>query len=89
MVDSVDKRRIINLGRTKSEDYATGSHSFEFEVDRINVDGIKPSRLANSGLLIATLCAGGTEVIDVKLVVQVSQEEKDGGLTRCIFNPLE
>ena len=59
------------------------------QVDRIDVSGIKPSRLANAGLLIATLFSEDTEIIEVKLVVQVSQEEKGGSFTRCIFNPLE
>lgn len=59
------------------------------QVDRIDVSGIKPSFLANSGLLIATLVSEGQEVIDVKLVVQVSQEAKGGTFTRNIFNPLE
>ena len=55
----------------------------------INVDGIKPSRLTNAGLLTATLKSGKESVIDVNMVVQVSQEAKGAPLVRCIFNPLD
>mmetsp|Transcript_34435 Transcript_34435/g.82201 ORF Transcript_34435/g.82201 Transcript_34435/m.82201 type:complete len:156 (-) Transcript_34435:27-494(-) len=88
MVDSVGKRKIIVLGETGAEDYAEGEHSMAFAVDSIDVSGIKPSALANAGLLIASLRDGdGTEIIDINLVVQVSKT--DEGFERCIFNPLE
>ena len=63
------------------------------QVDKIDVSGIKPSKLTNVGLLAATLNGtpdGATKprhIIDVNLVVQVSEE--GGEFKRCIFNPLE
>ena len=53
----------------------------------IDVSGIKPSILTNAGLLIATLCSGGREVMDLNMVVQVQQTGSD--FVRLIYNPLE
>ena len=58
-----------------------------FQVDHIDVSTIKPSNLSNAGLLIATLKSEGREIIDIKMVVQVSQD--GGNFTRKIYNPLE
>ena len=57
------------------------------QAPQIDVSGIKPSNLTNAGLLIATLMSQGQEVIEVKLVVQVSKSGED--FMRVIFNPLE
>lgn len=53
------------------------------------MSGVRPSALANAGLLSATLIADGVELLDVNMVVQVSREEKDGSFMRCILSPLE
>jgi len=61
------------------------------QVDSIDVSGIKPSRLANVGLLSARMTQGvegvRSHVIDINMVVQVSEE--GGKYIRCIFNPLD
>ena len=69
--------------------------------DKIDVSGVKPSRLANVGLLSATLSTNeGNEVITINIVVQVTKDilvegkmsdEGHGVPTfiRTIFNPLE
>ena len=105
MVDSVRKRHIIILGSLEGQDIKIGSNSCEFHVDTINVSGIRPSRLANVGLLSATLnTKNEEEVLTINMVVQVakSEDNNNGGggskksgdddipnFTRCIFNPLE
>lgn len=76
------------LGETEAEDYSEGANHMRFAVAAIDVSGIKPSSLANAGLLIASLRDGaGAEIIDVNFVVQVSKS--GDGFERCIFNPLE
>jgi hypothetical protein len=57
------------------------------QVARINIEGIKPSQLANAGLLVATLKSRGQVVIDVNMVVQV--QRSGDTLQRVIFNPLD
>jgi len=85
--DSVCKRQIVDLGRTADADY-DGPSSFRFEVDRINVDGIDPSVLANCGLLVAALVSGaGDELCRVNMVVQISADSA-GRLTRTVYSPL-
>ena len=56
-------------------------------MDRIDVSGIPPSTLTNSGLLMACFKVHGEEVANVNLVVNVSQ--KNGSIVREILNPLE
>ena len=43
--------------------------------------------MTNAGLLIATLCSDGREVMDLNMVVQVQQIGSD--YVRLIYNPLE
>ena len=100
MVDSVHKRHIVKLG-TVEERVSAGINTFIFHVDKIDVSGVKPSRLANVGLLSATLSTKeGNEVITINIVVQVTKDtlvegkmsdEGPGTPTfiRTIFNPLE
>lgn len=57
------------------------------QVDHVDVSRIKPSNLSNAGLLIATLISEGREIIDIKMVVQVSQDGES--FIRVIYNPLE
>lgn len=75
------------LGTTDAETYAPGAHTMKFHADAIDISGIKRSRLANAGLLIAALQSGGEEVAKVNMVVQVTKE--GDSYKRCIFNPLE
>jgi hypothetical protein len=48
---------------------------------------VKRSRLANAGLLSASLTSGGRDVVDVNMVVQVQEDR--GVFVRTVFNPLE
>ena len=87
LVDSVTKRHLIPLGRVAATDYRTGANHFQFSVARIDVAGIEPSQLANCGLLIASFKHDDGEIMDIKMVVQVSPQR--GGLQRIVYNPLE
>ncbi|CAN0011163.1 unnamed protein product, partial [Phaeothamnion confervicola] len=86
VVDSVNARHVVILGRTPTRRYPRGRSSVSFSTPGINVTGIKPCTLANAGLLTATLCVGDREVADVNLVVMVAK--KAGAFVRCIYSPL-
>lgn len=87
LVDSSYRRIIKVLGETPVEDYPDGESDMVFSVDEIDVAGIPPSTLANSGLLMAVFIAGGVEVASVNMVVNVIK--KDGRLVREILSPLD
>lgn len=87
LVDSVTKRHIIFLGRVQAQDYDEGANHFQFSVDEINVDGIQPSQLTNCGLLIASFKHDDGDIMDLKMVVQVSSQRDL--LQRIVYNPLE
>lgn len=89
LVDTVAAtRHVVELGRTAPADYAGSDCFFEFAADRIPVDGIAPSELANCGLLTATLVdARDRDVVAVNMVVQVTQAP-GGKLSRMIYSPL-
>lgn len=68
------------------------------QVSAVDVSSVRPSRLANVGLLVATLRSGATDIADINMVVQVSKEggdtvsDDDGASARFlrrIFNPLD
>ena len=56
------------LGETPVDDYPEGDNEMYFSTDRIDVSGIAPSTLANSGLLMAALVAEGEEVASINMV---------------------
>lgn len=87
LVDSSHRRIIKVLGETPTEDYPDGESDMIFSVDEIDVAGIPPSSLANSGLLMAVFMIGKVEVASVNMVVNVSK--KDGRLIREILSPLD
>ncbi|CAK4820973.1 unnamed protein product [Aphanomyces euteiches] len=96
LVDSVLQRHIINillnalsllLGKVEVQDYKRGENHFQFSVPQINVDPIKPSNLANCGLLIASFKNDEGDIMDLKMVVQVSKQ--GDSYQRIIYNPLE
>ncbi|EQC26498.1 hypothetical protein SDRG_15676 [Saprolegnia diclina VS20] len=88
LVDSVLRRHIIKLGRTEATDYARGENHFQFTTPHIDVSDIKPSNLANCGLLSATFKSkDGDAIMDLKMVVQVSKQGES--MQRIIYNPLE
>lgn len=57
------------------------------QVSKIDVGGIKKSKLTNVGLLLAVLKDADEEVIQISMVTQVT--EKDGQFIRTVYNPLE
>ncbi|KAJ0405064.1 hypothetical protein P43SY_001208 [Pythium insidiosum] len=57
------------------------------QVPQIDVADIQPSHLTNCGLLIASLKGDEGDIVDIKMVVQVSEHR--GGFQRIIYNPLE
>ncbi|KAJ8600331.1 hypothetical protein CTAYLR_000651 [Chrysophaeum taylorii] len=86
LVDTIDKRHVVELGRTQTEDFR-GRSSFEFHVEKIDVDGIEPSDLANCGLLIASLEEEkGGALAKVNMVVEVTEGPR--GLSRTIYAPI-
>lgn len=87
LVDSVQKRHIIALGQVEARDYDEGANHFQFSVGEINVDGIQPSQLTNCGLLIASFKHADGDIMDLKMVVQVSNQRDQ--LQRIVYNPLE
>ncbi len=58
-----------------------------WQTPSIDVSSIKPSKLTNTGLLIASLSSDGREVVDVNMVVQVTRDGDE--FTRVIYSPLE
>mmetsp|Transcript_73490 Transcript_73490/g.209102 ORF Transcript_73490/g.209102 Transcript_73490/m.209102 type:complete len:190 (+) Transcript_73490:1847-2416(+) len=87
MVDSAHKRHIILLGTTDAEPLVSGLGSFYFMVPQIDVTDVKPGTLTNCGLLTASLTSDGMPVLDVNMVVVVTQEAC--GLVRTIYSPLD
>lgn len=87
LVDSAHSRIIKILGDTPVEDYPDGESEMHFETDAIDISGIEPSALANSGLLMAVFMVNGEEVANVNMVVQVFK--KDDIFVREILSPLE
>mmetsp|Transcript_16546 Transcript_16546/g.34545 ORF Transcript_16546/g.34545 Transcript_16546/m.34545 type:complete len:159 (-) Transcript_16546:8-484(-) len=87
MVDSAHKRHIVLLGTTDAEPLVSGLGSFYFMVPQIDVTDVKPGTLTNCGLLTASLTSDGMPVLDVNMVVVVTQEAC--GLVRTIYSPLD
>jgi hypothetical protein len=87
LVDSTHSRIIKVLGETSVEDYPDGESEMKIYIDKIDVSGIPPSTLTNSGLLMAKFIADGEEVASINMVVNVTK--KDGEIVREILNPLE
>lgn len=53
----------------------------------IDVSGVKASVLLNVGLLTCTLFNGAEQIVEIKIMTQVSKR-KDGQLMRVMFDPL-
>ncbi|CEG36261.1 uncharacterized protein PHALS_02173 [Plasmopara halstedii] len=75
------------LGQVEAKNYSRGDNHFQFSIPEINVSGIQSSQLTNCGLLIATFKDDDGDILDLKMVVQVSEQRK--GLQRIIYSPLE
>lgn len=87
LVDSSNARIIKVLGETDVEDYPDGESEMDFSARSVDISGIAPSTLTNSGLLMAIFMADGEEVISVNMVVNVTKQ--DGRIMREILNPLD
>ena len=87
LVDSCDARIVKVLGETAVEDFPEGESDIFFTCPSIDLSGIPPSALTNSGLLIAAFMADGKEVAAVNCVVNVFKGP-GGGIVREILNPL-
>ena len=89
LVDSTENRIIKILGSTSVEDYPDGESDMSFYIEKIDVNDIPPSTLANSGLLIAAFVVDGEEIACVNIVVNVFFDKSSGQLMRQFLNPLE
>mmetsp|Transcript_28621 Transcript_28621/g.48331 ORF Transcript_28621/g.48331 Transcript_28621/m.48331 type:complete len:183 (+) Transcript_28621:55-603(+) len=87
LVDAASSRVIKVLGRTKVEDYPEGESEMNFDTDAVDISGISPSTLTNSGLLMACFMVHGEEVAAVNMVVNVTNN--DGDIRREVLSPLE
>ncbi len=87
VVDSASKRHVIEMGKTPSTKYIAGKNTFDFAAPGIDVSGVKQSVLLNVGLLTCTLFNGAEQVVEIKIMTQVSKG-KDGQLKRLMFDPL-
>ena len=54
-VDSIKKRYTVLLGSTEPKSIEAGDQTVDFSCEKIDTTGIKPSRLANAGVLRAEL----------------------------------
>ena len=100
VVDSVRRRHIIILGHTDPKPVTSGvKDTAAFCVAKVDVEGVRPSRLATAGLLTASLinaagdspADGDEEVAQLNMVVQVESVKRSDGseeLRRTIFDPL-
>ncbi|KAF4038098.1 hypothetical protein GN244_ATG09873 [Phytophthora infestans] len=75
------------LGQVEATNYAPGDNHFQFSTPQINISGIQPSQLTNCGLLIAAFKDDSGDILDLKMVIQVSEQR--GKLQRIIYSPLE
>lgn len=67
--------------------YTAGNNHFQFSTPHIDVSHVKASALTNCGLLIATLKQDEEDIMQIKMVIQVTKQGET--LQRHIFNPLE
>ncbi|CAI5703449.1 unnamed protein product [Peronospora effusa] len=71
----------------EATDYARGDNRFQFSTPQVNISGLQPSQLTNCGLLIASFKDEDGDILDLNMVIQVSEQR--GGLQRIIYSPLE
>lgn len=80
-------RLLINNTPPHPQTTTEGESDMYFSCENINLQGISPSALTNSGLLIASFMADGAEVAAVNCVVNVTKNTR-GEFMREILNPL-
>jgi len=74
-VDSIKKRYTVMLGSTEVADIKAGAQTIDFSCKSIDTSGIKPSRLANAGVLRAELRRAkvpGTQDADDEIIAEVN-----------------
>jgi len=87
IVDSCSKRHVIDVHSSSHQKYSKGKNEFSFSAESIDVKKVSKNTLLNVGLFSAKLMNGTTEIMDIKMVTQVTKDSK-GNLIRTIFNPL-
>ena len=88
VVDVANQRHVVELGESEVLPYAAGDHVFEQDIPKVDLSGIKKHALLNVGLLTITFLEGEEELVEIKLVTQVSKN-REKRLIRTVFNPLE
>lgn len=98
IADSAYTKHVIVLGETKCQDIVQNKSTnlIDFNIDKIDVSGVNDATLFNVGILKLTLvqCDNqgkeSNEILDVNIITQISQDEKDKTkFIRTFFNPLE
>ena len=69
------------------EDYVDGESDMSFTSSEIDISDIRPSTLANSGLLMAEFIVDGETAVNVNMVVNVTNN--NGRFLKEVLNPLE
>ncbi|RLN80583.1 hypothetical protein BBJ28_00000183 [Nothophytophthora sp. Chile5] len=77
----------LNLEVDFRLDAAVSNGVWDIEVRDPPPAGIQPSQLTNCGLLVAAFKDDDGDILDLKMVIQVSEQR--GGLQRIIYSPLE
>ncbi|RLN62089.1 hypothetical protein BBJ28_00010106 [Nothophytophthora sp. Chile5] len=87
--DPIDLRLVGAAGRKERQlrRQLTALYLLGFAAAAAVSAGIQPSQLTNCGLLVAAFKDGDGDILDLKMVIQVSEQR--GGLQRIIYSPLE
>jgi hypothetical protein len=79
---------VSNRGRAYWDRTEANRVAFELAAIEFGALKDKPSKLANAGLLLATLFQGEAEVVQISMLTQIDKAA-DGALTRVIYDPLQ
>lgn len=94
-VEHTQRRRAWVSSSAQEQRSATPAHSLSccarsapaLQAPKIDITGVKPSVLLNVGLLTCTLWNGSAQIVEIKIMTQVTKK-KDGSLARVMFDPL-
>ena len=81
-------RLVSNRGRFDRDRTEANRVAFELAAIEFGALKDKPSKLANAGLLLATLFQGDSEIVQISMLTQIDKAA-DGALTRVIYDPLQ
>jgi hypothetical protein len=86
---TVDAGQLLSAAHTlvASSSYHASSPLLSSQAPKIDITGVKPAVLLNVGLLTCTLHNGSTQIVEIKIMTQVTKR-KDGVLMRVMFDPL-